>query len=210
MFIHVQSSSSPEAPYLVEKVPFASSYERHGCEMAWAAPPLPSPLRDSLTSFMRLSLRSVSHSDVLQSCLMITPPPLPYAINSRLVFGLGPLHTFVSCFLLRRRKEGKFSFPIIHCVRAKPNDHRLLNILKQRTEDMDVKKHALAWMKQAVREHFKLMIRHLGQTRQIHTYLWYIRTRFFFFLRGRFGEQNPCPRRCVCVVPRQPDGFQTL
>eukprot|EP00752_Nemacystus_decipiens_P006887 g6186.t1 len=45
--------------------------------------------------------------------------------------------------------EGKFSFPIIHCVRAKPNDHRLLNILKQRTEDVDVKKHALAWMKQA-------------------------------------------------------------
>lgn len=48
------------------------------------------------------------------------------------------------------KKEGKFSFPIIHCVRAKPNDHRLLNILKQRTEDVDVKKHALEWMKQAV------------------------------------------------------------
>ncbi|CAM9378110.1 unnamed protein product [Ectocarpus sp. 6 AP-2014] len=45
--------------------------------------------------------------------------------------------------------EGKFSFPIIHCVRAKPNDHRLLNILKQRTEDVDVKKHAVVWMKQA-------------------------------------------------------------
>eukprot|EP00904_Undaria_pinnatifida_P004111 jgi/Undpi1/13700/HiC_scaffold_9.g03354.m1 len=43
--------------------------------------------------------------------------------------------------------EGKFSFPIIHCVRAKPADHRLLNILKQRTEDVDVKKHALQWMK---------------------------------------------------------------
>ncbi|CAM9538121.1 unnamed protein product, partial [Laminaria digitata] len=43
--------------------------------------------------------------------------------------------------------EGKFSFPIIHCVRAKPTDHRLLNILKQRTEDVDVKKHALQWMK---------------------------------------------------------------
>ncbi|CAM9169674.1 unnamed protein product [Pylaiella littoralis] len=45
--------------------------------------------------------------------------------------------------------EGKFSFPIIHCVRAKPDDHRLLNILKQRTEDKDVKKHALEWMKHA-------------------------------------------------------------
>lgn len=50
------------------------------------------------------------------------------------------------------QKEGKFSFPIIHCVRAKPGDHRLLNILKQRTEDVDVKKHALLWMKQAVRD----------------------------------------------------------
>lgn len=51
----------------------------------------------------------------------------------------------------RRSKEGKFSFPIIHCVRAKPNDHRLLNILKQRTYDVDVKKHALQWMEQTVR-----------------------------------------------------------
>ncbi|CAN0155022.1 unnamed protein product, partial [Ascophyllum nodosum] len=43
--------------------------------------------------------------------------------------------------------EGKYSFPIIHCVRARPNDHRMLNILKQKTEDVDVKKHALQWMK---------------------------------------------------------------
>ncbi|CAM9376685.1 unnamed protein product [Chrysoparadoxa australica] len=44
--------------------------------------------------------------------------------------------------------EGKFSFPIIHCIRARPSDHRLLSILKQRTEDVDVKKHALDWMVQ--------------------------------------------------------------
>lgn len=37
-------------------------------------------------------------------------------------------------------------------MRTKPNDHRLLNILKQRTDDVDVKKHALLWMKQAVSE----------------------------------------------------------
>ena len=30
--------------------------------------------------------------------------------------------------------EGKFSFPIIHCIHTLPHDHRLLNILKQRTE----------------------------------------------------------------------------
>ncbi len=29
--------------------------------------------------------------------------------------------------------EGKFSFPIIHSIRAVPHDHRLLSILKQRT-----------------------------------------------------------------------------
>lgn len=62
-----------------------------------------------------------------------------------------PACSFNTCSLdpPTRSKEGKFSFPIIHCVRAKPNDHRLLNILKQNTEDVDVKKHALQWMKQA-------------------------------------------------------------
>lgn len=29
--------------------------------------------------------------------------------------------------------EGKFSFPIIHSIRTVPHDHRLLSILKQRT-----------------------------------------------------------------------------
>lgn len=47
-------------------------------------------------------------------------------------------------------KEGKFSFPIIHCVRARPNDHRLLNILRQRTDDVEVKKHAVSWVQQSV------------------------------------------------------------
>jgi len=38
--------------------------------------------------------------------------------------------------------EGKFSFPIIHCVRADPADTRLLSILKKRTDDVDVKRYA--------------------------------------------------------------------
>ena len=42
--------------------------------------------------------------------------------------------------------EGKFSFPIIHCIRSK-GEHsseatQLLSILKQRTEDVDVKRYA--------------------------------------------------------------------
>jgi geranylgeranyl diphosphate synthase type 3 len=38
--------------------------------------------------------------------------------------------------------EGKFSFPIIHCIRADPEDTRVLNILKKRTEDVEVKRYA--------------------------------------------------------------------
>ena len=38
--------------------------------------------------------------------------------------------------------EGKFSFPIIHCVRTDPADTRLLSILKKRTDDVDVKRYA--------------------------------------------------------------------
>jgi hypothetical protein len=39
--------------------------------------------------------------------------------------------------------EGKFSFPIIHAIRNFPNDSRLLNILRQRTEDVSLKKYAV-------------------------------------------------------------------
>jgi geranylgeranyl diphosphate synthase type 3 len=38
--------------------------------------------------------------------------------------------------------EGKFSFPIIHCISADAADTRLLSILKKRTEDVDVKRYA--------------------------------------------------------------------
>jgi geranylgeranyl diphosphate synthase type 3 len=44
---------------------------------------------------------------------------------------------------------GKFSFPIIHCVRHDTSDTRLLSILKQRTEDVDVKRYAQTLMKEA-------------------------------------------------------------
>jgi len=39
--------------------------------------------------------------------------------------------------------EGKFSFPIIHSIRANPSDTQVLNILRQRTEDNDVKKYCV-------------------------------------------------------------------
>jgi len=44
--------------------------------------------------------------------------------------------------------EGKFSFPIIHAIHAHPQDTRLINILKQRTEDVDVKKYAVQYLEQ--------------------------------------------------------------
>lgn len=44
--------------------------------------------------------------------------------------------------------EGKFSYPIIHAIQSRPNDSRLLNILRQRTEDIEVKKYAVLWMQQ--------------------------------------------------------------
>ena len=45
--------------------------------------------------------------------------------------------------------EGKFSLPIIHCVRKNPEDTRLLSILKQRTDDSDVKRYAQQLLKEA-------------------------------------------------------------
>lgn len=42
--------------------------------------------------------------------------------------------------------EGKFSFPIIHSIREKPENMQLLNILKQKTEDEQVKRYAVLYM----------------------------------------------------------------
>ncbi|PYI21567.1 terpenoid synthase [Aspergillus japonicus CBS 114.51] len=44
--------------------------------------------------------------------------------------------------------EGKFSFPIIHSIRARPGDHQLLSILKQKTTDEEVKRYAVTYMEQ--------------------------------------------------------------
>ena len=42
--------------------------------------------------------------------------------------------------------EGKFSFPIIHSIRANPENQELLNILRQRTQDHAIKKVAKRYM----------------------------------------------------------------
>lgn len=42
--------------------------------------------------------------------------------------------------------EGKFSFPIIHSIRADPSNVQLINILKQKTKDEEVKLYAVNYM----------------------------------------------------------------
>ncbi|GAB1309810.1 geranylgeranyl pyrophosphate synthetase [Madurella fahalii] len=42
--------------------------------------------------------------------------------------------------------EGKFSFPVIHSIRSNPGNLQLLNILKQKTEDEQVKRYAVSYM----------------------------------------------------------------
>jgi len=44
--------------------------------------------------------------------------------------------------------EGKFSFPIIHAIRANEQDTRLLSILRQRSSDEHVKRHAVEYIRQ--------------------------------------------------------------
>ena len=42
--------------------------------------------------------------------------------------------------------EGKFSFPVIHAIRTDPSNQILINILKQKTTDDEVKKYACRYM----------------------------------------------------------------
>ena len=44
--------------------------------------------------------------------------------------------------------EGKFSFPIVHGVLSDPGSTILISILKQRTEDNDIKKYFLKCLRQ--------------------------------------------------------------
>ena len=43
-------------------------------------------------------------------------------------------------------EEGKFSFPIIHSIRSDSSNSILINILKQKPKDTDIKKFAISHM----------------------------------------------------------------
>lgn len=59
--------------------------------------------------------------------------------------------TFLSLFLKYSKNkgfaedltEGKFSFPIIHSLNVEKNKSKIMSILRQRTEDIDVKKYCV-------------------------------------------------------------------
>ena len=40
--------------------------------------------------------------------------------------------------------EGKFSFPIVHAIRSHPKDNQIMNIIRQRTNDLEVKKYCVS------------------------------------------------------------------
>ncbi|KAL8819746.1 MAG: hypothetical protein Q9191_007665 [Dirinaria sp. TL-2023a] len=44
--------------------------------------------------------------------------------------------------------EGKFSFPVIHAIRTNPSNLQLINILKQKTTDDEVKRYAVRYMEE--------------------------------------------------------------
>lgn len=43
--------------------------------------------------------------------------------------------------------EGKFSFPVIHAIRAESGDGRVLSILRQRTQDLELKRYAVSLLR---------------------------------------------------------------
>ena len=45
--------------------------------------------------------------------------------------------------------EGKFNFPIVHAIQKYPKDNRLKNILRQRTQEIDVKRYAIKLLEDA-------------------------------------------------------------
>lgn len=45
--------------------------------------------------------------------------------------------------------EGKFSFPIIHAINNRKNEREILNILRQRSKDIDVKKYCVRLLDEA-------------------------------------------------------------
>ncbi|GAB1606256.1 geranylgeranyl pyrophosphate synthase-like isoform X3 [Argonauta hians] len=50
--------------------------------------------------------------------------------------------------------EGKFSFPLIHAIHTHPEDNQVLNIIRQRTNDTDLKKYCVELLEQRGTFHY--------------------------------------------------------
>ncbi|KAJ3052512.1 Geranylgeranyl pyrophosphate synthase [Rhizophlyctis rosea] len=82
--------------------------------------------------------------------------------------------------------EGKFSFPVIHCIRATSDSRQMISILKQRTTDNDVKKFAIQLMNKTktfeytcnylsrIEQEARDEIRRLGGNDLLESYLTYL------------------------------------
>jgi len=60
--------------------------------------------------------------------------------------------------------EGKFSFPVIHAIRADPSNLVLMNILKQKPTDEEVKRYAIQYMER--KGSFEYSKKIIGELRQ--------------------------------------------
>jgi len=67
--------------------------------------------------------------------------------------------------------EGKFSFPVVHCLRnaQHPGSTALLNILRQRTSNLELKKYAIEQMRSAGSFAYTSEYLHLRYQRIMHT-----------------------------------------
>ncbi|KAL8775935.1 MAG: hypothetical protein Q9213_008431 [Squamulea squamosa] len=60
--------------------------------------------------------------------------------------------------------EGKFSFPIIHAIKKEPGNMQLINILRMKTTDEEVKKYAVRYMQERGSfEYCKVILRELKE-----------------------------------------------
>lgn len=82
-----------------------------------------------------------------------TPDCLPLVQTISLYFQILDDLLNLSSVLYTERKgvaedltEGKFSFPVIHAIKAEPTNMELINILRMKTNDLEVKKYAIGYM----------------------------------------------------------------
>lgn len=61
--------------------------------------------------------------------------------------------------------EGKFSFPLLHSINSTPGDHVVINILRQHTTDVDLKRHCVECVRKSGSfDYTKVVMKDLEQT----------------------------------------------